>query len=59
MASEARVAGGHKANINNLKTSAKSKQHSREVLNSEFSDGDGHQQRRRRPQGHSQESERF
>ncbi|KAF2966951.1 hypothetical protein GQX73_g6638 [Xylaria multiplex] len=40
MASEAQVAGGHKANINNPNTSDKSKQHSREVLNSEFNGGD-------------------
>ncbi|KAI0502838.1 conidiation protein 6 [Xylaria bambusicola] len=40
MASEAQVAGGHKANINNPKTSDEAKQHSREVLDKEFSGGD-------------------
>ncbi|EEY14398.1 Conidiation-specific protein 6 like [Verticillium longisporum] len=36
MPSDAQVAGGHKANINNPNTSEESKQHSRDVLNNEF-----------------------
>ncbi|KAI1302042.1 conidiation protein 6 [Xylaria venustula] len=39
MASEAQVAGGHKANINNPNTSEESKEHSREVLDNEFNGG--------------------
>ncbi|KAI0197119.1 Conidiation protein 6-domain-containing protein [Xylaria flabelliformis] len=38
--SEAQIAGGHKANLNNPKTSEESKQHSREVLDNEFNGGD-------------------
>ncbi|KAM0287276.1 hypothetical protein ACHAQH_000590 [Verticillium albo-atrum] len=33
MPSDAQVAGGHKANLNNPNTSEESKQHSRDVLN--------------------------
>ncbi|TGJ88715.1 hypothetical protein E0Z10_g30 [Xylaria hypoxylon] len=39
MASEAQIAGGHKANLNNPRTSNDSKQHSREVLENEFNGG--------------------
>lgn len=39
--SDAQVAGGHKANLNNPNTSEESKQHSREVLENEFNGGDG------------------
>jgi len=41
MPTDAQIAGGHKANINNPKTSEESKQHSREVLENEFNGGDG------------------
>lgn len=39
--SEAQIAGGHKANINNPNTSEESKQHSKQVLENEFNGGDG------------------
>jgi hypothetical protein len=39
--SEAQVAGGHKANLNNPNTSEESKQHSKQVLENEFNGGDG------------------
>ena len=39
--SEAQIAGGHKANINNPNTSEESKQHSKQVLDNEFNGGDG------------------
>ncbi|KAL2206107.1 hypothetical protein CC79DRAFT_1369537 [Sarocladium strictum] len=38
--SEAQIAGGHKANLNNPNSSEESKQHSREVLENEFNGGD-------------------
>ncbi|KAI6781721.1 uncharacterized protein J7T54_003987 [Emericellopsis cladophorae] len=38
--SEAQVAGGHKANLNNPNTSEDAKEHSRQVLNEEFNGGD-------------------
>ncbi|KAI1753618.1 Conidiation protein 6-domain-containing protein [Xylaria castorea] len=37
---DAQIAGGHKANLNNPNTSEESKQHSREVLDKEFNGGD-------------------
>lgn len=43
MPTEAQIAGGHKANLNNPNTSEESKQHSRQVLNDEFNGGDGKQ----------------
>jgi hypothetical protein len=39
--SEAQIAGGHKANLNNPNTSDESKQHSKQVLDQEFNGGDG------------------
>lgn len=39
--SEAQIAGGHKANLNNPNTSEESKQHSKQVLENEFNGGDG------------------
>lgn len=39
--SEAQIAGGHKANLKNPNTSEESKQHSKEVLENEFDDGNG------------------
>lgn len=39
--SDAQVAGGHKANINNPNTSEESKQHSKKVLETEFNGGNG------------------
>ncbi|KAI1741249.1 conidiation protein 6 [Xylaria scruposa] len=39
MPSDAQIAGGHKANLNNPNTSEESKQHSREVLDNEFNGG--------------------
>ncbi|KAK5628552.1 hypothetical protein RRF57_004267 [Xylaria bambusicola] len=39
VASEAQVAGGHKATINSPRTSEEAKQHSREVLDKEFNGG--------------------
>ncbi|CAM1500984.1 Fc.00g101460.m01.CDS01 [Cosmosporella sp. VM-42] len=38
--SEAQVAGGHKANLNNPNTSQESKEHSKQVLNEQFDGGD-------------------
>lgn len=43
MPTEAQIAGGHKANLNNPNTSEESKQNSRQVLNDEFNGGDGKQ----------------
>jgi hypothetical protein len=40
MPSDAQIAGGHKANLNNPNTSEESKQHSREVLDNEFNGGE-------------------
>ncbi|KAI0472591.1 conidiation protein 6 [Xylariaceae sp. FL0804] len=40
MPTEAQIAGGHKANINNPNTSEQSKQHSKSVLDNEFNGGD-------------------
>ncbi|KAM0333252.1 hypothetical protein ACHAQA_001912 [Verticillium albo-atrum] len=40
MPSDAQVAGGHKANLNNPNTSEESKQHSREILENEFGGDD-------------------
>ncbi|KAF4981293.1 hypothetical protein FZEAL_2870 [Fusarium zealandicum] len=37
---DAQVAGGHKANINNPNTSKESKEHSKQVLENEFNGGD-------------------
>ena len=39
--SEAQVAGGHKATLNNPKVSDEAKQHSKQVLENEFNGGDG------------------
>lgn len=39
--SDAQVAGGHKANLNNPNTSEESKQHSKQVLEEQFDGGDG------------------
>lgn len=41
--SDAQIAGGHKANINNPNTSQESKEHSKSVLDDEFNGGDGEQ----------------
>lgn len=38
---DAQIAGGHKANINNPNTSNESKEQSKKVLNEEFDGGDG------------------
>lgn len=38
---DAQVAGGHKANINNPNTSEESKKHSQQVLDQDFNGGDG------------------
>ncbi|KAH7326220.1 Conidiation protein 6-domain-containing protein [Stachybotrys elegans] len=38
--SDAQIAGGHKANLNNPNTSQESKEHSKQVLNEEFNGGD-------------------
>ncbi|KAF7563020.1 hypothetical protein G7046_g1116 [Stylonectria norvegica] len=38
--SDAQIAGGHKANINNPNTSKESKEHSKSVLENEFNGGD-------------------
>lgn len=38
--SDAQVAGGHKANINNPNTPQESKEHSKKVLNEQFNGGD-------------------
>ncbi|KAI1270238.1 conidiation protein 6 [Xylariaceae sp. FL1019] len=40
MPTDAQIAGGHKANLNNPNTSEEAKQHSREVLDNEFNGGD-------------------
>lgn len=39
--SEAQVAGGHKANLNNPNTSQEAKEHSKAVLENEFDGGNG------------------
>ncbi len=39
--SDAQIAGGHKANLNNPKTSQESKEHSKKVLENEFDGGNG------------------
>lgn len=39
--SEAQIAGGHKANLNNSNTSQESKEHSKAVLENEFDGGNG------------------
>jgi hypothetical protein len=41
MPSEAQIAGGHKANLNNPNTSNEAKEHSKKVLHEEYNDGDG------------------
>lgn len=41
MPTEAQIAGGHKANINNPNTSQEAKEHSKQVLDNEFNGGDG------------------
>ena len=41
MPTDAQIAGGHKANINNPNTSQESKEHSKQVLENEFNGGDG------------------
>ncbi|KAI1662601.1 conidiation-specific protein 6 [Daldinia decipiens] len=40
MPTEAQIAGGHKANLNNPNTSQDSKEHSKQVLDNEFNGGD-------------------
>ncbi|KAI6092273.1 Conidiation protein 6-domain-containing protein [Hypoxylon rubiginosum] len=40
MPTEAQIAGGHKANINNPNTSKEAKEHSKQVLENEFNGGD-------------------
>ncbi|KAK3996657.1 hypothetical protein QBC44DRAFT_136133 [Cladorrhinum sp. PSN332] len=40
MPTDAQVAGGHKANINNPNTSEESKKNSRKILENEFNGGD-------------------
>ncbi|KAK4457206.1 Conidiation protein 6-domain-containing protein [Cladorrhinum samala] len=40
MPSDAQVAGGHKANLNNPNTSEESKENSRKILENEFNGGD-------------------
>ncbi|OTB09072.1 hypothetical protein M426DRAFT_316363 [Hypoxylon sp. CI-4A] len=40
MPTEAQIAGGHKANINNPNTSQEAKEHSKQVLETEFNGGD-------------------
>lgn len=39
--SDAQIAGGHKANLNNPNTSQEAKEHSKAVLDNEFNGGDG------------------
>ncbi|KAL8708363.1 MAG: hypothetical protein Q9220_006743 [cf. Caloplaca sp. 1 TL-2023] len=39
MSNPGNIVGGHKANLNNPNTSEESKQHSKEVLDSEFNGG--------------------
>jgi len=41
MPTDAQIAGGHKANINNPNTSNESKENSKQVLENEFNGGDG------------------
>lgn len=41
MATDAQVAGGHKATLNNPNASEEAKQNSRQVLDNEFNGGDG------------------
>ena len=41
MPTDAQIAGGHKANLNNPNTSQESKEHSKQVLGNEFNGGDG------------------
>lgn len=41
MPTDAQIAGGHKATINNPNTSQEAKEHSKQVLESEFNGGDG------------------
>ncbi|KFA67906.1 hypothetical protein S40285_04097, partial [Stachybotrys chlorohalonatus IBT 40285] len=38
--SDAQIAGGHKANLNNPNTSQEAKEHSKAVLDNEFNGGD-------------------
>lgn len=38
---DAQIAGGHKATLNNPKVSDEAKQHSKKVLEEEFNGGDG------------------
>ena len=38
---DAQIAGGHKANLNNPHTSDESKEHSKKVLESDYNGGDG------------------
>ncbi|KAI4863849.1 conidiation protein 6 [Hypoxylon rubiginosum] len=40
MPTEAQIAGGHKANLNNPNTSKEAKEHSKAVLDNEFNGGD-------------------
>ncbi|KAI0134682.1 Conidiation protein 6-domain-containing protein [Xylariales sp. AK1849] len=40
MPTEAQIAGGHKANINNPNTSQESKENSQRILDNEFNGGD-------------------
>ncbi|KAI1466066.1 conidiation-specific protein 6 [Daldinia caldariorum] len=40
MPTEAQIAGGHKANLNNPNTSQEAKEHSKQVLENEFNGGD-------------------
>lgn len=41
MRTDGQIAGGHKANLKNPNTSDASKERSREILDTEFSGGDG------------------
>lgn len=41
MPTEAQIAGGHKANLNNPNTSKESKEHSKQILDEQFNGGDG------------------
>lgn len=41
MPTEAQIAGGHKATLNNPNVSDEAKEHSRQVLENEFNGGDG------------------
>ena len=43
MPTEAQIAGGHKANLNNPNTSQESKDRSQKILDEEFNGGDGTQ----------------